>query len=359
MRRSVATAIGPNFIHGLPKPGTACRSSIGILAITWMPFVAAQRALELRPAIVGFYTNLAYEQITLGDPRGALATCERALAKGLDGDYIREHCFQAAYALHDAALVQKERDWAAAHPEAIYIRMDDIDIAIAEGRFSDALRLTPQLDTIMRQRGLTGPADDFIRDTGINLIEAGEVAAGSRLIRSVPPNPKGDSGVLALARVGDFATAENAVHAMQAEFPQGTLWNDYRGPQVQAIVALATHRLKDAISALERVRPLEGRDPVIGVLRGDAYLAAGEPALAESSYRKVLEGPGQVPEASEIPLSWLGLGRALAAQGKRPAAVEAYKHFFTLWAHADPDAMYLNQAKQEFATLQTVALANR
>jgi tetratricopeptide (TPR) repeat protein len=74
--------------------------------------VAAQRALELRPTIVGLYANLAYEQMTLGNPKAALATCERALAKGLDGDYIREHCFQAAYALHDAALVQKERDWA-------------------------------------------------------------------------------------------------------------------------------------------------------------------------------------------------------------------------------------------------------
>jgi DNA-binding winged helix-turn-helix (wHTH) protein/tetratricopeptide (TPR) repeat protein len=321
--------------------------------------VAAQRALELRPAVVGLYANLSYEQIMLGDPRGALATCERALAKGLDGDYIREHCFQAAYALHDAALVQKERDWATAHPEAIYVRFDDIDIdiAIAEGRFSDALRLTPQLDTIMRQRGLTGPADDFIRETGINLIEAGEVAAGTQLIRSVPADPKGDIGVITLAWAGDFAAAENAVHAMQAEFPQGTLWNDYRGPQVQAMIALATHKPKDAISALERLRPLDGRDPVNSMLRGNAYLAAGVPALAESSYRKVVEGPGQQPEAPEIPLSWLGLGRALAAQGKRPAAVDAYKHFFILWAHADPDAMYLKQAKQEFATLQSVTLA--
>ena len=319
--------------------------------------VAAQRAIELRPAIVGLYANLAYEQMMLGDPRAALATCDRALAKGLDGDYVREHCFQAAYALHDAVRVQTERDWTAAHPEAIYVRFDEIDIAIAEGRFSDALRLTPQLNTIMRQRGLTGPADDFIREIGRNLIEAGEVAAGTQLLRSVPVNPKGDTGVLALARAGDFAGVENAVRAMQTEFSQGTLWNDYRGPQVQAIIALAMHKPKEAISALERVRPLEGRDPVIGMLRGNAYLAAGEPALAESSYRKVLEGPGQVPEASEVPLSWLGLGRALASQGKRPAAVEAYKYFFALWAHADPDAMYLKQAKQEFATLQTVTLA--
>ena len=313
--------------------------------------VAARHALELRPTALGLYANLAYEQVVLGDPKAALETCERAYAKGLDGDYIREHSFQAAYALHDAALVQKERDWAAAHPDAIYVRMDDIDIAIAEGRFSDTLRLTPQLDAIMRQTGLTGPADDFIRDNGINLIEAGDVADGTRLLRSIASDPKGDTGVLALARAGDFAAAEDAIHAMQAEFPQGTLWNDYRGPEVQAIIALATHKPKDAISRLERVRPLDGRDPVISMLRGDAYLAAGEPAPAESAYRKVVDGPNQAPENVEIPLSWLGLARALAAQGKRPAAVEAYEHFLGLWAKADPNAKFLVEGKNELAAL--------
>jgi hypothetical protein len=52
-----------------------------------------------------------------------------------------------------------------------------------------------------------------------------------------------------------------------------------------------------------------------------------------------------------VPLSWLGLGRALAAEGNRPAAIAAYQHFLTRWSHADQDAIYLKQAKQEFAKL--------
>jgi hypothetical protein len=71
--------------------------------------------------------------------------------------------------LHDAALVQKQRDWATAHPEAIYIRIEEIEIAIAAGRFSDARRLIPQTEAIMRHLGQNDLADDFVRAEGINL----------------------------------------------------------------------------------------------------------------------------------------------------------------------------------------------
>jgi predicted Zn-dependent protease len=269
----------------------------------------------------------------------------------MDVDYIREHCFQAAYALQDAAQIQQQREWAAAHPDAVYVRMDEIDIAIAEGRFADAVRLTPALEAIMRQRGMSEPADGFIRDIGDNLIESGDVADGVRILRSAPVDPKDEISVLGLARAGDFAAAENAVHAMQAAFPHGTLWNDYRGPEIQAVIALATHKPKDAIDALERARPLEGRDPVISMLRGDAYLAADQPAQAEAAYRKVVDGPDQQPEAEEIPLSWLGLGRAYAAEGKRSEAIEAYRHFLLLWSHADATATHLVEAKTELSRL--------
>jgi predicted Zn-dependent protease len=108
---------------------------------------------------------------------------------------------------------------------------------------------------------------------------------------------------------------------------------------------------------LETARPIESRELVVPWLRGNAYLAAGQPTLAEADYRTVVNHPEWDPTAPTIPLSWLGLGRALAAEGKRSAAVDAYQHFLTLWAHADPDAIYLKQAKHEFASMQTVQLA--
>jgi len=315
--------------------------------------VAARRALELRPNVLGVYANVATEQMLLGDPKGALATSQAALARGLDGDYIRQHLFQAAYALHDAELVQEQRDWAAAHPDATYIRTEELEIAISEGRFSDAHRMIPPLNASFSHRGLEETTNFILRAEAMNLIETGDVAEGTRLFRTAPVDPKDELSVLGLARVGDSALAEKYLHAMQAQFPQGTLWNDYRAPEVEAAIAMNAHKPQDAISALERARPLEGREPVIPMLRGNAYLAAGEPALAEKSYRQVVDGLDQSPETEELPVCWLGLGRALAAEGKRSAALEAYKHFLTLWAHADADALYLKQAKQELAALAT------
>jgi hypothetical protein len=49
------------------------------------------------------------------------------------------------------------------------------------------------------------------------------------------------------------------------------------------------------------------------------YLAAGEPTLAEKSYRWIINGRFLNSEAGEFQLSWLGLGRALAAEGNRAA----------------------------------------
>jgi eukaryotic-like serine/threonine-protein kinase len=89
------------------------------------------------------------------------------------------------------------------------------------------------------------------------------------------------------------------------------------------------------------------------MLRGDAYLAAGDPGLAEKSYRRDVEGPFQNPDEEELPLACLGLGRALAAERNRLAAIDAYQRFLALWGHADLDAIYLRQAKQELTGLKT------
>jgi tetratricopeptide (TPR) repeat protein len=42
--------------------------------------MAVERALELRPNVSGLYTNPAFEQMQMGDPKASLATCERAIS---------------------------------------------------------------------------------------------------------------------------------------------------------------------------------------------------------------------------------------------------------------------------------------
>ncbi len=111
-----------------------------------------------------------------------------------------------------------------------------------------------------------------------------------------------------------------------------------------------SRREKDC-GTLEIARLFDKSSPVVPWLRGNAYLAAGQPSLAEKDYRSITH-PEFETTSPYRPLSWLGLGEALAAQGRKDEAIAAYRHFFTLWAHADPDAMYLKKAKQEFVKLQ-------
>lgn len=316
--------------------------------------ISDEHALELRPDVQGMYTNLTFEQRMAGDPKLAIATLECAIAKGLDGDNVREHYLEAAYALHDAALIQKQEDWATAHPDAAFVRMEELQIATAEGRLVDAQRFLAQSVALLRSQGDSDRANALIWNEGGNLIEEGDVADGTRLIRSIPPDAKDEDSIVGLARVGDFAAAIAAIRAMQAEYPQGTIWNDYRAPEVEALAALAAHKPRDAIAALERARPLDARDPITPMLRADAYRAAGEYALAEKQYREIVDHPIQNFDSEELPLSWLGLARTLAAESNRTAAVDAYQHFLTLWAHADPDAVDFQQARQELAALKAL-----
>ena len=115
-------------------------------------------------------------------------------------------------------------------------------------------------------------------------MEVGDLEEGKMMFHSVAFDfkersaVKAEAGVVGLVQVGDVHAAKNDVHAMQAKFPNGTLWNDYVGPEVEALAAIAEHHPKDAIALLERARPLEGRGTSIPKMRADAYLAAGEPA---------------------------------------------------------------------------------
>ena len=310
------------------------------------------KALALVPNNQGMYVNAALEEMRSGDIQGARATLDSAIAHKLDGDRVRENYVQIAVLLHDSALLNTQLAWIDAHPEATYCHMEQMGIATGEGRFADAHRLLEQGTTLLRQQGLPGFADAITKNASMNFTEAGDREAGIRIFRSVPLDAEDGGDLEGLVDAGDFKAAELDLQAVRSKYPQGTVWQLYFGPRVEAGIALANHHPLQAIALMEATRPLDDRDPGKRRFRGDAYLAAGQPSLADKEYRAVIAHREIAPESADYPLSWLGLGRACVAEGNRAAAIDAYQHFFSLWANADPDAMYLKQARQEFAALQ-------
>jgi eukaryotic-like serine/threonine-protein kinase len=163
-------------------------------------------------------------------------------------------------------------------------------------------------------------------------------ASAARIVRSVKSVVSND-------------VARSTAPAMQQDHPHDTLWNSVWSPIVSAGIASADHRPADAAAQFANSHLIDSRDLDLSARRGNAYLAGGKPNLAEESYRFIIEHKYIDPIAVEYPLAWLGLGRALGGEGDVGGAKQAYQHVFDLWAHADANAVLLQQARREFADL--------
>jgi DNA-binding winged helix-turn-helix (wHTH) protein/tetratricopeptide (TPR) repeat protein len=316
-----------------------------------------QHTVELLPHSQGMLANLSMDQLRNGDTQGALATCERAIHNNLDGDGIRVRYLNVAYLLRDEALLRAQRAWFAEHPQAMQVLLVETEIAMAEGRFKDAHRLIARTYDLYHQLGLSGPDNERVKFEAVDLMQSGDVEEGKKIFQQGPVDIENGQEVLGLVYTGDIAVAQSDLHVMEVKYPQATMINLFWVPRTKAAIAMAEHKPAEAAALLETARPFDKTNLVIPWQRGKAYLAAGQPDAAEKDFRSVVSHPGYDPTSPYISLSWLGLGQALAAEGNRPAAIDAYQHFLTLWAHADPDAKFLQQAKQEFAALQKPAPA--
>jgi hypothetical protein len=97
-------------------------------------------------------------------------------------------------------------------------------------------------------------------------------------------------------------------------------------------------------------------------VRGHAYLAAGNGAVAAGEFQKIIDHRGAVCYTTIGAVAHLYLGRArlLEARSLQEAAAEsakaqartAYRDFLALWKDADPDLPLLQAAKTEYAKLQ-------
>jgi tetratricopeptide (TPR) repeat protein len=107
----------------------------------------------------------------------------------------------------------------------------------------------------------------------------------------------------------------------------------------------------EAISIMEPSRQVNGQGADGFYLRGKAYLQANQLPQAEAEFRNLLAHPEIEATAYQLPMSQLQLARALARENRIAAAIEAYRAFLDLWAHADTSQPTLIQAKSELALL--------
>jgi Tfp pilus assembly protein PilF len=86
-------------------------------------------------------------------------------------------------------------------------------------------------------------------------------------------------------------------------------------------------------------------------VRGEAYLAANQPAQAAAEFQKIIDHRGIVLADPMDAMARLQLARALARSGETAKANGRYREFLELWSNADADVPLRAKVERELALL--------
>jgi eukaryotic-like serine/threonine-protein kinase len=167
---------------------------------------------------------------------------------------------------------------------------------------------------------------------------------------------------LALARVGDSARAGELAAALQQRFPEDTSVRFGYLPVLRAQLALNDGNPPAALQALEPAARFDLAahgvsynaffGPMYTVyVRGEAYLAANQPAEALREFERIIAYRGIVLADPVDAFARLQRARVLAAAGTITDARRAYEDLLALWANGDAVPL-LERAKAEYAALR-------
>jgi DNA-binding winged helix-turn-helix (wHTH) protein/tetratricopeptide (TPR) repeat protein len=311
-------------------------------------------ALEQR---MGVHNGISYEIAARAYHHANLpdrlrATYAAALQWKVDTQGLHGIMLQFAAEHGDWAEVDRQVNWSRNTPNETHLLQEAGMAVLAAGQVhkADALfteaRHTAQRDQM--QSSLADIDDYYAR----MLVELGFTDRARQLIHQLPPNDPSLDLAFAQAALGDTAPALAAAQRMQAASPNDTLVNASYVPSIQAIIALNQSHPDRALQDLTASQPYELRDPTVPYLRGQAYLAAHQPAQAIAEFSKLANHPWiNDPPAPLTALATLGIARAYAQQHQDALALAAYRNFLATWSSADPDIPILIQARKELDAL--------
>jgi eukaryotic-like serine/threonine-protein kinase len=320
---------------------------------------AARRALAIDPKIAVAWIDLARSQLYAGHVDDSIAACRQAIAQKVDGAEIHGLLVFAGFAKRDPAMIEAQRAWAKGTAAEPYITLEELLVAVAQGRPGYAVELLDRVVDGYKHRGLPERAGRMRGGFPRLLAELGMTEAARKLLDEMPPIDGSIDIPVAMAEVGEDARAEAILRADVSKYPEDTLWQYWRGPQIAAAIALSRNKPFEAVEALRRSVPYDLRDNEVPAMRGRAYLAAKQFDRAEAEFRKVIDHPTAGIVSANIALAHLGVARARALKGNVAGCREEYEKFFALWKDAEPDVPVLKQAKSEYAKLLKNELAGR
>jgi hypothetical protein len=171
------------------------------------------------------------------------------------------------------------------------------------------------------------------------------------------------AAAFALALSGDVARSRALADDLNKNFPEDTSVQYLYLPTLRALFSLNAHDAAAAIQSLQAASRFELGIGGIGAIgyfgklysiyvRGQAYLAAHQPAAAAAEFQRIIDHRSIVLVDPMDAMARLQLARALALSGDTARAKTAYSDLVALWKDADPKVSMVNQARAEYAKLQ-------
>jgi eukaryotic-like serine/threonine-protein kinase len=327
--------------------------------------VPARRALELAPDSAVMYANLLVSYLSLGRLDEAAITLQQAKARGIETVLIYAAAYELAFLEGNAAGMARETEGAAGKPRIEDLFFDyESNTAAYAGHFVQANDLTARAVASARQVGERETAALYLAEAAVREALVGNAAEARRLTTATLGTSNGRHAeamaALALALAGDLARAQKLTSDLAKRFPQDTIAQFNYLPTIRAAIALRQNSPAQAIADLQAASACELGTPALLIflnlypvyVRGQAYLAARQGAVAAAEFQKILDHPGIAFNEVISPLAHLGLARAYVLEGDSAKAKAAYQDFLTLWKDADPDIPILKQAKAEYSKLE-------
>ena len=328
-------------------------------------FDAAQQALSINPGSSNNWVNLVYGYQWTNRLDQARATVQEAQAKHLDSPWNALALYVVHFLEHDQAGMAKDVARATGSPgiddQILFL---ESETAAYNGQMAESRELAQRASDSAERASRPEAVAEYQAHAAIREALAGEDSLAKQDAEAAIAHARGRQvdGFAAIA----FAVAEDSAQAARVEdelnknFPSDTIVQSDYLSMARAATALRSGDSARAIQDLEASRAYEFGEtnssftfagyPVY--MRGEAELAAKQPATAIVEFQKILDHSYIVGNEPIGALAHLGLARTYAMQGDTAKAKVAYQDFFALWQHADPDIPALKQAKAEYTKLQ-------
>ena len=330
--------------------------------------VEARKAIELDPYFFVGYYSLGVLNVYLGSLEDGETALHAAADRGLDADEFIMLAYDIDFLKGDIAAMSREAARARARPGGEnWMSAREASVAAYSGHLQDARIISRRAVAQAQQAGQPERAALWAAGAAVREALFGkkkEAIEWAHTAIQLSNDREVEYGVaLASVLAGDSAKAGAIADEMEKRFSEDSSVKFNYLPTVRAILALNRAEPKNSLETLQVAAPHELGIPPSAVsglfgalypvyIRGQAYLAAKEPAKAASEFQKIIDHRGIVVSDPIGAMAHLQLGRAYAISGDLIRARSEYHDFLALWKDADRDIPVLRQADAEYAKMQ-------